>query len=113
MKAAEPRRDASWSDRGQVRQELALHLATLSDLGPDYADEVAEAFLSRIDDLIDERIDARLAARRAAGAAGAGDHQRIAMLLIAIPLTAIAGGIAGLTGIALVWLALVLIAWRR
>ncbi|MBX6342138.1 MAG: hypothetical protein IRY97_06745 [Thermomicrobiaceae bacterium] len=90
-----------------------MHLGTLSDLGPDYADEVAEAFLSRIDDLIDERIDARLAARRAAGTADASNGQKIAMLVLAIPLTAIAGGIAGLTGIALVWLALVLIAWRR
>lgn len=93
-----------------LAQELKVHLQALHDLGPSYSDEVAEAFLRHIDRRIDERLEARLAKistqrRNDAGAI-------VWSLVLAIPITAIVGGIAGLPGIVVVWAAILMLVWR-
>jgi hypothetical protein len=96
-----------------VQQEISLHLDALRELGPGYRDAVAASLMERLEPLIEAKIDERLARR---GSSGKIDQRQVGALAItlglAIPLTAVAGGIGGLTGIAIVWLAILFILWR-
>jgi hypothetical protein len=93
--------------RQQLREEARVHLETRRELGPEYEDQIAESFVQRIEKLIDERIAARLEQRRLAQAWPRTPVNPVGVLAIAmalgIPLTAIAGAIAGATGIIAVW----------
>lgn len=96
-----------------IQQEVSLHVDALRELGPGYSDAVAASLLEQLEPLIEAKIDERLAKRGGSGTL----HQRqvgalASTLGLAIPLTAIAGGIAGLTGIAVVWAAILFILWR-
>src|SRR5688572_18701537 len=84
---------------GVVTEELGVHLDALHELGPEYSDEVAAAFLKRLDLL------------RPASARTPSTKTLAMVLGSGIPLTAIAGGIAGLPGITVVWLGLLTITW--
>lgn len=92
--------------------ELKIHLDTLHELGPEYSDSLATAFVERVDRLIEERVEQRLAERGGSRtASGPGARRRavqerrrlfgpwvvIPILAMGIPLTAVAGGIAALT----------------
>lgn len=96
-----------------IQQEISLHLDALRELGPGYSDAVAASLMERLEPLIEAKIDERLAQR---GGSGKIDQRQVGALAItlglAIPLTAVAGGIAGLTGIAVVWVAILFILWR-
>ena len=96
-----------------AQQEISLHLDALRELGPGYSDEVAASLMERLDPLIEAKIDERLARR---GTPNKIDRHQIGALAItlglAIPLTAVAGGIGGLAGIAVVWGAILFILWR-
>ena len=86
------------------RDEARAALEARRELGPDYEDELVERFA--------ERIEARLQERTPAPARRPPDQNTgivIVSLLASIPLIAIAGGTAGLGGVALVCLALVLV----
>lgn len=101
----------------EIEQELNVHLDSLRELGPEYTDGVADAFLQRVEQLIDQRVDERLNAgnRRAASRhhhsrehfverQGRNDEHHgpgllIGLAAVSIPMLAIAGGIAHLTGI--------------
>ncbi|MDI3340486.1 MAG: hypothetical protein QJR03_08125 [Sphaerobacter sp.] len=114
MTSLQSRRPLAPGDDDLAR-ELSLHLQTLQELGPSYSDEVAAAFVRHIDRLIDERLEARLAAasHRLPRARDRRDLGAVAAILgLAIPITAVAGGIAGLGGILLVWAAILVIVWR-
>lgn len=101
----------------ELEQELNVHLDSLRELGPEYTDGVADAFLQRVEELIDQRVDERLngASRRSAARHGSSSHKIVAdqhhkdehhgpgllvgLAAISIPMLAIAGGIAHLAGI--------------
>lgn len=101
----------------ELEQELNVHLDSLRELGPEYTDGVADAFLQRVEQLIDQRVDERLsgasgrsAARRTSGGGSSVDHHGrkgerpgpgllVGLAAISIPMLAIAGGIAHLAGI--------------
>lgn len=96
-----------------IQREVSLHVDALRELGPEYSDAVAASLLERLEPLIEAKIDERLGKR---GAPGKLDQRQVGALAItlglAIPLTPVAGGIAGLTGIAVVWAAILFILWR-
>ena len=72
--------------------------------------QVIESFLARIEREIDARVDSRLERKTGRGASGSTAMAvPLASLGFAIPLTAIAGGIAGGAGMLLVWIGIVLV----
>ena len=112
-----PKPRSPFSRDPELEQELNVHLDSLRELGPEYTDGVADAFMQRVEQLIDQRVDERLsgASRGAArhhGSSGTGhvtgqsrkdEHHGPGLLIglaaISIPMLAIAGGIAHLAGI--------------
>ncbi|MBI3976579.1 MAG: hypothetical protein HY331_00195 [Chloroflexi bacterium] len=98
-----------------VRDELQATLAARRELGPEYDDELIQAFLAKIERAIDQRIDARLTVfERQRGLTRRHNTARLAILLaLAIPLSAIAGGIAGTAGLAVAWFAILILALRN
>jgi hypothetical protein len=96
------------------RDELEAAVEARRELGRAHEAEVIEGFLERIERSIDKRVDERLAER---------PRKRdpdyaitFVSLGVAIPLLGIGGGIAGLAGIIVVCIALVLvnaIVWAR
>ena len=92
----------------EEREELQAALAARHELGADHDAAVADAFLERIERQIDERVDARLATG-APRQPALNPGLTVASLGLAIPLTAIAGGIVGLAGIVAVWIGIVLV----
>ncbi|TQM69522.1 hypothetical protein FHX41_3217 [Actinomadura hallensis] len=95
------------------REDLAAAMAARRELGPDYD----EAFIEAVADRIRETLDARPAPpprRRTAAERGHGgrDHS-LAMAVLslpaAIPLSAIAAGNAGVTGLFLAFAGIVLV----
>lgn len=94
--------------RQDVAADLKASLGAQHELGPEMQDHVIEAFLARIEQRIDARVEQRLAERGArpvmpsAGSGGRSAHpERVIApsLALAIPLVAIAGGLAGGFGI--------------
>jgi hypothetical protein len=80
----------------RLRQDLQATLAAHKDLGPRYESELIDSFLNRLDRDIDVRIDQRLARRRRGPRSMFSAVVALAVsLLLAIPLVAVAGGIAG------------------
>ncbi|HLI50688.1 MAG TPA: hypothetical protein VKU87_02760 [Thermomicrobiaceae bacterium] len=97
----------------EAQQELAHHLETLRELGPEYNDAVAASLMCSLEPLIDQRI--RQVGGQSARNPATNEHQErrktLALILgFAIPLTAIAGATAGLLAIGLLWVALFIIA---
>jgi hypothetical protein len=92
----------------EVRKDLEATTAARRELGREHEDDLIEGFLERLDKRLADRVGNRereLKRRR--------DHQKemiLGAMGISIPLIAIAGGIAGLAGIAFVCAALTVIA---
>lgn len=85
----------------ETRDELQAAIAARRELGAELEPQVIDGFVERIEKRIDERaqeLSPRPQTRLALGS-----------LVFAIPSLGIAGGIAGLPGIALVCLAIVLV----
>lgn len=113
----------------EARDELKVHLAARRDLPAHMEDELVEAFLAKLERAVDVRVESRLLQARGEAEARQLQQdrrakQRIAVAAIslglAVPLSAIAGGIAGMPGLILVWLVILLInmpeeitAWMR
>ncbi|MCX7623027.1 MAG: hypothetical protein N2Z82_04645 [Thermomicrobium sp.] len=96
----------------ETSAELRVVLDARKELGRDYDDELVEVFLSRLDAGLRQRIDElwREHERRRRHAA-VGQGLVLALLLVAaVPLTAAAGLTAGASGIAVVWVGLILLA---
>jgi len=90
------------------REEAASTLAARRELGAEMEPAVVAAFVERVERQIDARVDARLAERGGGRARHDGWLSLpIASLGVAIPLTAIAGGIGGLVAILIVWIGIV------
>ena len=86
------------------RDEVAAALEARRELGADYEDPIVDALVAKIEKRLEERQPAPV--RREESRSGA---PMLASLGISIPLLGIAGGTAGLPGIALVSLAIVLV----
>ena len=85
-------------------EDVAVTLAVREDLGSQYDPAVIAEFLDRVGGAIDDRVDQRLAAARLRGPEkDSGLPLGIVSLAMGIPITAIAGGVADLGGIALAW----------
>lgn len=94
----------------ELRDELRVALAARKDLGPQFEDEIADAFLEKLGGRIDALVEQKLKERSASGrpARRANPMGTIApALALSIPLTAIAGGIAGAFGIIATWAAII------
>ena len=99
------------------RDDLRAAVAANRELGPSMEADVIDAFLDRVEQSLDRRIDqhvdARLGGRlgrplmSAKSQASALTGRIAASLGIGIPLTAISGGIGGVTGIIATWVGIV------
>jgi hypothetical protein len=87
-----------------AKQELAVTLAAREELGPAHDDELIAGFLQRIDREIDRKVDERVAARTPAKRRSSPLHP--GNLALCIPIVAIAGGIGGLPGLIVAFIAL-------
>jgi hypothetical protein len=84
------------------RDEARAALEAQRELGPGYDDAAVERFAQRIEERLKERKPARRTSDQSAAIV-------IFSLLTAIPMIAIAGNYAGLAGVAVVCVALVLV----
>lgn len=93
------------------RDELAAAVATRRELGPDYEPALIEGFVERVSQQIDARVDARLAERGVKKRSGDRDRMWLALgsIVFGTPITAVAGGIAGVVGVVVAWVAIALI----
>ncbi|WP_285698204.1 hypothetical protein [Actinomadura sp. NBRC 104412] len=102
---------------GLPRDDLAAALAARRELGPDYDDAFIESLVDRIEETLAARQNAapRRSRRDRAGeppAKGHGDGTlalAIVSLVTAIPLSAIGVGTAGLAGLLIAWVGIVLV----
>jgi hypothetical protein len=131
MTSAPDREPARTDDRAglageEVRDDLRAALHTRRDLGGSYEDELVDSFLEkveqRIDSAVDKRVRRRMAEQQMVVARGGRPSQAAApqwdgpgaafglaalSLVLAIPLSAIAGNISGLTGMLTCWAGIV------
>jgi len=89
------------------REELQAALGARHELGADYEPQLVDSFLERVEKRLDER-GAHQPVRRDQ------EHYTVTPLVLgslglSIPLLAIAGGTAGLGGVALISIAIVLV----
>ncbi|MEU0971382.1 hypothetical protein ABZ357_40485 [Streptomyces sp. NPDC005917] len=105
-----------------LKKELDATLHARRELGPEYESELADSFVEKIDRRIDGAVERRLrrtlaeqqmqVARGARGAKGSDSWGErfgfgIVSLVLAIPLSAIGGGIAHLPGLVATWVGIV------
>ncbi|MEV7319233.1 hypothetical protein [Streptomyces sp. NPDC093970] len=106
-----------------LKKELDATLHARRDLGPEYESELADSFIEKIDQRIDGAVERRLRralaeqqmqhARGSRGGAKGSDSwgERfgfgIVSLVLAIPLSAIGGGVAHLPGLIAAWVGIV------
>ncbi len=90
-----------------MRRELEATVEARKELGPEHDDALVAGFLERIDREIDRRVDERVA--RVARRSPRASPLNPATLGVCIPIIAIAGGIGGVAGLAVVAAALVII----
>jgi hypothetical protein len=88
------------------REELQALVAARRELGPEYEPELVDSFL--------ERIERRIERRTGKGVNHPREHHMVTPLILgslglSIPLLAIAGGTAGLAGVAFVCAAIVIV----
>jgi hypothetical protein len=91
---------------GETRDELNAAIEARRELGAELEPELIDGFVERIEKRIDERAR-ELAPKKSR--TGLDTRLALGSMVFAIPLLGIAGGIAGLPGIALVCLAIVLV----
>ena len=100
--------------RDEMRKDLDAAVQTRKELGPEYESEIVDSFLSRIDDRLDAQVERRVRERLAEH--GAAPHPRgraftpklpVISLAMAIPLSGVGGGTAGLPGLVTVWAGIV------
>ncbi|MCX2727562.1 hypothetical protein OO015_08650 [Thermomicrobium sp. 4228-Ro] len=95
----------------RIAEELEILLGARRELGSEYDPELVDAFLVQIQAAIEERIDTlwhERERRRRRAAFGKG-LTLLLVLIAAIRLTLVAGFTAGATGIAVVWVGLVVL----
>ncbi|HYU86023.1 MAG TPA: hypothetical protein VEK80_14580 [Kribbellaceae bacterium] len=94
----------------ETRKDLQAALGARRDLGPEYENEVLDAFVEKVDARIAERVDQVVAQRAAQSPAEAprrGDAASTWVALVSlgsgIPITAIASENSGLAGVMVAW----------
>ena len=93
-------------ERDELREELLAILQAREELSSNEEGHLVEGFLTKLDSEIDARIDRRVEDRLSRMPVGWSSRPAVsvvAALLLAIPLTAIAGDEAGFPGIVVVW----------
>ncbi|MFF4706963.1 hypothetical protein ACWC4D_20195 [Streptomyces sp. NPDC001288] len=105
-----------------LKKDLDAILHTRRDLGPEYESELADSFLEKIDQRIDGAVERRLrrvlAEQQMQQARGARSGRAsdswgerfgfgIVSLVLAVPLSAIGGGVAHLPGLVAAWAGIV------
>lgn len=105
-----------------LRKELDATVRARTELGDDYDSALVDSFLEkveqRIDDAVDRRVRRQLAEQRMESARGARRPKdadtwterfgfAVVSLVLAIPLTAVGGGIAGTAGTIATWVGIV------
>jgi hypothetical protein len=90
-----------------AKQELEATLAARKELGPAHDSELVAGFLERIDREIDRKVEERVAQRTPAKRRPTVIHP--GNLALCIPIIAIAGGIGGVPGLIVAFLALVIV----
>jgi uncharacterized membrane protein YtjA (UPF0391 family) len=94
----------------ELGKELEATVRARQEVGPELEPQLVEQFVDRLEAEIDRRVDQKLKGREHRPARhGAVTPMVLGSLGIAIPLTAIAGGTAGVAGIIVVWVAIVLV----
>ncbi|MGW0828710.1 hypothetical protein [Streptomyces sp. NPDC002845] len=106
----------------ELKKELAATIHARRELGDDYETALVDSFLEKVDQRIDGAVDRRvrrqLAEQQMVAARGArspkstdGFGERygfgIVSLVVAIPLSGIGGGVAGLSGLLVTWAGIV------
>ena len=95
---------------GHIGSEVLVHLKAQQDLGAEFEGEVVDSLVARIEQALDARIEAKISEARLSGRRLGPRVNPLGLLAVTmalgIPLTAVAGGIAGLPGIIAVWAAL-------
>jgi hypothetical protein len=86
------------------REELSAALAARRELGPEYEDAVVEAFVDKIERRLEERMKTAPRRHQPSGLA-----VPLGSLGIAIPLLGVAGGTAGIWGVVVVCIAIVVV----
>ena len=97
------------------KADAAATLAAYNELGPDYQQAVVESFLDRVDQQLARRNADLVAANRQAGdIAKRNSKSTVGMvavsLAMAIPLSAIGGGMFGIVGFLTAWFGIVMVA---
>jgi hypothetical protein len=90
-----------------AKHELEATLAARQELGPAHDSELIAGFLERIDREIDRKVEQRVAERTPAKRRPSALHP--GNLALCIPIVAIAGGIGGLPGLIIAFLALAVV----
>ena len=88
-----------------MKRELEVTVAARQELGQNHDEQLVAGFLDRIEHELDRRVDERLA--RQAPRERRESAVNPATLAISIPIVAVAGGIGGLPGLILAFVALV------
>ncbi|MFF1448803.1 hypothetical protein ACFVYF_11715 [Streptomyces sp. NPDC058274] len=106
----------------ELKKELDATLHARRELGEDYEPALVESFLEkveqRLDGAVDRRVRRQLAEQQMVVARGARSPQSadswgerfgfgIVSLVLAVPLSAIGGGVAGLPGLLVAWVGIV------
>ena len=97
-------------ERAEVGDELRAALAARKELGTDFEPELVGSFVEKVGRAIDERIDARVR-QVDAERDRSRDARSVAIwsLVLGLFLTGAAGGTAGLAGVVVVWIGIVLV----
>jgi uncharacterized membrane protein len=105
---------------GETAQDLAAAVEARKELGPEYEDALVESFLDKVerrmrrregeDRVVAARVPERRTVHAGAGTGGGfGDRYGfgIVSLVLAVPLSGIGAGTAGLPGLVVAWLGIV------
>jgi hypothetical protein len=91
----------------ETQRDLEATVEARRELGPSHDQELIDGFLERIEKEIDRRVDERV--RKVARRGPMSSPLNPATLGVCIPLVAVAGGVGGPFGLAVVVVALVII----
>ncbi|WP_327189586.1 hypothetical protein [Streptomyces xinghaiensis] len=106
----------------ELKKDLNATLHARGELGPEYESELVDSFLEKLDGAVDRRVRRQLAESQMVVARGSrppgaregcgdsfGDRYGfgIISLVLAVPLSAIGAGVAGLPGLIVSWIGIV------
>ncbi|MGH3499193.1 MAG: hypothetical protein ACRDP1_17190 [Nocardioidaceae bacterium] len=95
------------AEHGDLERELRAGIEARKELGPEYEPALVESFMDKIDAAVRHRVDSEVRWRQKSRSSWDPHTFAMGTLGLAIPITAIAGGIAGLAGMGVAWLGIV------